>query len=76
MNEKLWEVEDELRLCAQRGDFGPRFVELARSVYRHNDRRALLMRRVNGLCGSALVEEKSYTASGPSAPPDAPGRSE
>jgi len=42
------------------GDFGPRFVALARSVYRANDRRAALKRQINGLVGSLLVEEKEY----------------
>jgi hypothetical protein len=44
VNEALWDVEDELRFCEQRQDFGPEFVELARSVYRHNDRRSVLKR--------------------------------
>jgi tetratricopeptide (TPR) repeat protein len=61
VNEALWEVEDEVRRCEQAADFGPRFVELARSVYRHNDRRAALKRQVNDLLGSSLKEEKSYT---------------
>jgi tetratricopeptide (TPR) repeat protein len=60
INEQLWEVEDELRLCEQRQDFGPHFIELARSVYRTNDRRAALKRAVNELLHSPLVEEKSY----------------
>jgi hypothetical protein len=62
VNEALWEVEDAIRLCERGGDFGPHFVELARSVYRHNDRRAALKRRINELLGSPLVEEKDYTA--------------
>jgi hypothetical protein len=56
----LWDVADELRLCEQRQDFGPRFIELARLVYRANDRRAALKRAVNELLHSPLVEEKSY----------------
>jgi hypothetical protein len=52
--------EDDLRDCERAGDFGVRFVELARSVYRHNDRRAALKARVNELLGSRLREEKSY----------------
>lgn len=60
VNERLWEAEDELRLCEEAQDFGERFVALARSVYQQNDRRAALKRRVNGLLGSRLVEEKSY----------------
>jgi tetratricopeptide (TPR) repeat protein len=60
INERLWQTEDELRLCEQAQDFGPRFVELARSVYQQNDRRSLLKRRINDLLGSSLVEEKVY----------------
>lgn len=60
VNEALWEIEDEIRLCERNRDFGPRFVELARSVYRSNDQRAQLKRRINELLGSAIVEEKSY----------------
>ena len=43
-------------------DFGPRFIELARSVYQRNDERAVIKRRINEQCGSDLVEEKSYAA--------------
>jgi tetratricopeptide (TPR) repeat protein len=62
INEALWQVEDELRRCEKEENFGLRFVELARSVYWHNDRRAVLKRRINDLLGSALKEEKSYAA--------------
>jgi len=60
VNEELWEIEDNIRDCERGQDFGPRFVELARSVYHNNDRRAALKRRVNELLGSTIVEEKSY----------------
>ena len=60
VNESLWDVEDALRDCERRLKFGPRFVELARSVYRHNDRRSVLKRQINELLGSRLVEEKAY----------------
>jgi tetratricopeptide (TPR) repeat protein len=62
INEALWEVEDALRACEHRQDFGPAFIELARSVYRHNDRRAEVKRQINRLLGSKLIEEKSYTS--------------
>jgi hypothetical protein len=42
------------------GDFGPKFVELARSVYRDNDRRAAIKERINVLLGSKIIEEQSY----------------
>jgi hypothetical protein len=51
---------DRLRQCEARGDFGAGFIELARSVYHSNDRRAALKRAVNELVHSSLVEEKQY----------------
>lgn len=60
VNQALWEIEDEIRVCERERDFGPRFIELARSVYHTNDRRAELKRRINDHLGSRLVEEKSY----------------
>ncbi len=60
VNEALWKIEDDIRDCDRDGDFGPHFVELARAVYRNNDRRAELKRAVNLRLGARLVEEKSY----------------
>jgi hypothetical protein len=62
VNGRLWDIEDELRALEQNGNFGEGFIELARSVYRLNDRRSELKRRINTVTGSAIVEEKSYTA--------------
>jgi hypothetical protein len=62
INERLWIIEDDIRDCERRKDFGPHFVELARSVYVSNDERAALKRQINELVGSALTEEKSYAA--------------
>jgi hypothetical protein len=60
VNAHLWTIEDAIRECEYEGDFGPRFVSLARSVYRENDTRAAIKRAINTLTSSALVEEKSY----------------
>ena len=60
VNAKLWEVEDSIRECDARGDFGDDFIELARAVYRFNDERARLKKAINVESGSRLVEEKSY----------------
>jgi len=62
VNATLWRIEDELRGHERRQDFGPAFVELARSVYFNNDRRVAIKRAINQRLGSSLVEEKSYTA--------------
>jgi Tfp pilus assembly protein PilF len=64
INEALWVTEDDIRQCERSQNFGPPFVELARSVYGQNDRRAALKRRINELLGSAFHEEKQYTRSG------------
>jgi Family of unknown function (DUF6165) len=60
VNGELWSVEDELRGLERGANYGERFIELARSVYRLNDRRSSLKRRINEVTGSAIVEEKSY----------------
>lgn len=60
INADLWVIEDDIRACDARGDFGPEFVRLARAVYQTNDRRAAVKKRINLALGSAIVEEKSY----------------
>ena len=61
VNAMLWQVEDDIRDCERAKDFGPRFVELARAVYRHNDRRSALKSEINRAAGSLLTDVKSYT---------------
>jgi hypothetical protein len=60
VNRRLWDVEAALRTCEQTGRFGPRFVALARSVYKANDRRAALKRELDRLLGSEIREHKSH----------------
>jgi len=60
VNAKLWDVEDAIRDCEARSDFGEPFIELARTVYRLNDERSRLKKAINLASGSRLVEEKSY----------------
>ena len=60
VNERLWQIEDDIRACEAAGDFGPRFIELARAVYINNDQRARAKRDINVLLGSDIIEEKSY----------------
>jgi hypothetical protein len=61
-NRALWTIEDRLRALEAKQDFGPAFVTAARSVYRTNDRRATLKREIDALVGSALREEKWFSA--------------
>ncbi len=60
INEKLWDIEDDIREKEHAQSFDAGFVTLARSVYFENDERARLKREINTALGSALVEEKSY----------------
>ena len=60
VNEVLWDIEDDIRSCERKSDFGPIFVKLARSVYFQNDRRAALKKEINVRLGSDIIEEKSY----------------
>jgi len=60
INSNLWEIEDHIRDCERRNDFGGRFIELARSVYKLNDQRGTIKREINALFGSTINEEKSY----------------
>ena len=60
INTQLWDVEDALRLLEAEQRFDQEFIRLARSVYQLNDQRAALKRQINEVCGSPLLEEKSY----------------
>jgi hypothetical protein len=60
VNAKLWDIEDAIRECDARGNFGDAFIELARAVYRLNDERARLKKAISLASGSRLIEEKSY----------------
>jgi len=60
INDSLWQIEDDIRNCERNKDFSEQFINLARSVYKTNDKRAELKHQINTLLGSELVEEKSY----------------
>ena len=60
VNERLWEIEDDIRACEHRQCFDEEFIRLARAVYFENDERARIKKQINLALGSAYVEEKSY----------------
>jgi hypothetical protein len=62
INEALWDIENRTRAKEAAKSFDEQFVELTRSVYLNNDKRALIKRRINELLNSGLVEEKQYTS--------------
>lgn len=61
INQKLWNIEDDIRDKERNKEFDDKFVELARSVYITNDKRAELKKNINIKYGSNFIEEKSYT---------------
>jgi hypothetical protein len=60
VNERLWVIEDDIRMKERAQAFDEEFIRLARSVYFENDERARIKREINVALGSAYVEEKSY----------------
>ena len=60
VNERLWDIEDDIRRKEQAQAFDGEFIRLARSVYFENDDRARIKKEINLALGSAYVEEKSY----------------
>lgn len=60
INLRLWNIEDKIRLKEFRNEFDEEFIQLARSVYRENDKRAEIKRAINLKFNSAIIEEKEY----------------
>ena len=61
INEKLWKIEDEIRLCEKNSDFKDKFIQLARNVYFTNDKRSKTKSEINKIVGSNIKEVKQYT---------------
>ena len=47
VNEKLWNIEDDIRIKEHRQEFDENFIEMARSVYITNDRRSEIKRKIS-----------------------------
>tara|TARA_B100001146_G_C15863728_1_gene298839 strand:- start:98 stop:493 length:396 start_codon:yes stop_codon:yes gene_type:complete len=60
INLKLWDIEDGKRSAEKNNDFGEKFVQLARKVYKFNDERAKIKLTINNALGSNIKEMKSY----------------
>ena len=60
INLTLWNIEDQIRIKEKNKEFDNIFIELARSVYFKNDKRAEIKKRINQLSNSEITEEKSY----------------
>ena len=60
INSKLWVIEDGKRLAEKEQKFDDKFIQLARSVYKSNDKRAKIKLKINEVLGSNLKEVKSH----------------
>ena len=60
VNQKLWTIEDEIRLKEKNKMFDSEFIELARSVYITNDERAKIKKNINKKYNSEYQEVKLY----------------
>ena len=60
VNQKLWEIEDQIRILERKKQFNEDFIFLARSVYIENDKRFEIKNEINNFLGSAIKEEKLY----------------
>ena len=60
VNLKLWDIEDGKREAEKNNNFDEKFIELARNVYKFNDKRAKIKFSINNLLGSNIKEVKSY----------------
>lgn len=60
INERMWDIQDQLRDKEAAQTFDDAFVQLARGVYRTNGERVQVKNEINRVAGSALVEEKQY----------------
>ena len=58
INSKLWDIENEKRIAEKNNDFGDKFIQLARNVYKYNDERAKLKLKINQILNSNIIEVK------------------
>jgi len=62
VNKSLWDIEDNIRIKESNNEFDQEFIQLARSVYKENDKRASIKKEINQKYNSDLAEEKSYNS--------------
>ena len=61
VNNNLWKIEENIRIKERHQKFNKEFIQLARSVYKENDKRASIKKEINQKYNSELIEEKSYS---------------
>ena len=61
INNKLWDIENEKRLCEKNSDFGDVFIKTSRDIHFLNDKRGNIKLEINDHTGSKIKEIKEYT---------------
>jgi hypothetical protein len=61
INDRLWKIEDRIRELELKKDFGSKFINFARSVYKLNDKRSEIKNRINLLTFSKFQDIKQYS---------------
>ena len=60
-NIKIWQIENDKRLCEKNSDFSEKFIKISRDEYFANDRRAKIKSKINILLDSNIKEIKEHT---------------
>ena len=61
INNKLWDIENEKRLCEKNSDFGEVFIKTSRDIHFLNDERSKIKLQINLITKSKIKEIKEYT---------------
>jgi len=61
INDKLWLIEDDKRMCEKNSEFGDKFIKLSREIHFLNDDRSKVKLEINEYTGSQIREIKQYT---------------
>src|SRR5215813_9674328 len=64
VNALLWEIEERIRDKEMKGDFGAEFVDLARAVYKRNDERAAIKKKIQRIAGFGNRRRKKLSIQG------------
>jgi hypothetical protein len=60
INERLWNIENDIREKENKNEFDNDFIQLSRLVYKTNDLRAKIKDEINKVFNSEINEIKSY----------------
>ena len=60
-NTKIWQIENEKRLCEKNSSFGEKFIRLSRDEFYANDERAKIKSKINNILNSNIKEVKQHT---------------